>query len=249
MSQRTPSHCSAICCTVSTIALAQPRVEGVELEHVGPGRKVRVAAAGKDLSPDSNERGGVFAQVLVVSLNEILGMRGRPGMVGGHVVGHEIEDQPQASLREHFAGSREPRGTAEVLVDDVAAHAIGRADIVLCRKVGKGPAEILQEALVPHGDFNPGRAPLPDAHEPHGVEAKGGNRIPLLGRHRGEIHRPLVFLAEFTQPDPGVDLVDDGMFGPGFHVTAPERLRRPSRTRPPCPPPGPAWDPGSRRAG
>ena len=111
-------------------------------------------------------------------------------MVGGHVVGHKIEDQPDAALGEHFAGCREPRGTAEALVNDVTAHAIGRADIVLCRKVGKGPAEILQQALVPHGDFNPGRAPLPDAHQPHGVEPVGGNRIPLLLRNRGEVHRP-----------------------------------------------------------
>ena len=87
----------------------------------------------------------------------------------------------------------EPLRPAEVFIDDVAAHAVGRADIVLRRKVGEGSPEILEEPLVAHGDLDPGGAPLPDAHEPDGVKATGGDVIPLLRRHRGEVHGPLVF--------------------------------------------------------
>ena len=36
-------------------------------------------------------------------------------------------------------------------------------------------------------------------------------------RYRGEIYRSLVFPAQFTQPDPGVDFIDDRMFRPWVH--------------------------------
>ena len=124
-------------------------------------------------------------------------------------------------------GYRQPLRTTEVFVNDVAAHAVGRADIVLRRKVGEGSPEILKEPLVPHGDLDPGRAPLPDAHEPDGVKAMGGDGIPLLLRNRGEVHGPLVFPAQFTQPDPGVDLINDRMLGPRFHLFCPPAPRLP----------------------
>ena len=104
-----------------------------------------------------------------------------------------------------------------MFVDDVAAHAVGRADIVLRRKVGEGPPEILKEPLVSHGDANPHGAPFPNTHEPDGVEALIGDRIPLLVRDRGEIQAPPVLAAQIVQPHPRVHFVDDGMLGPGLH--------------------------------
>ena len=151
-----------------------------------------------------------------------------PGMVRRDVVRDEIEDQAQPALREHGPRGGKSLRPAELFIDDVAAHAVGRADIVLRRKVGKGSPEILKEPLVAHGDRDSGGAALPDAHEPHGIEAAGGDRVPLLLRHRGRDRRPLVFPAQITQPDPGVDLVDDGMLGPGLHLLYLRDFWRPS---------------------
>ena len=59
-----------------------------------------------------------------------------PGVVGGHVVRHKIEEEPEATICESCTGCAKARGATKMLVDNVAAHAVGRADIVLCRKVG-----------------------------------------------------------------------------------------------------------------
>ena len=50
------------------------------------------------------------------------------------MVRHKIEDETQAALGEHLPGGCEPLRTAEMCIDDVAAHAVGRADIVLPRE-------------------------------------------------------------------------------------------------------------------
>ncbi len=140
------------------------------------------------------------------------------GWSGATWFGNKIQDQPQPAFTEQASCGGEPRGAAEVLIDDVAAHAVGRPHIVFRRKVGEGSPEILEEPRVSHGDLNSGRAPLPDPHEPDGVKAQGGNGIPLRLRYRAEIYWSLVFPAEFTQPHPGIDLVNDRIFGPGFHL-------------------------------
>ncbi len=110
-------------------------------------------------------------------------------MIRRDVVGHKVEDEPQAAFTELLRAAASPCGPPRWFIDDVAPHAIGRADIVLRRKVRQGALEIFEEPRVVHGDRDPGRAALPHAHEPDGVKAEGGNLIPLLGRHRGEIHR------------------------------------------------------------
>src|SRR5208337_4015272 len=114
----------------------------------------------------------------------------------------------QPALTEHASRGGEPPRPAEVIINDVAAHTIGRADVVLRHKVREGSPEILEERLVSHGDLDAGGAALAAPHEPHGVEATGGDLSPRLRRHRGKIHGPLMLPARFSQPDPGVDFVD-----------------------------------------
>ena len=147
-------------------------------------------------------------------------MTADPGVVRRHVVGNEVENQPQAALTEVAPRGGESHRSAEMFVDDVAAYAVGRADVVLRREVGKGPLEIPKKPFVSHGDVNPCRAPLPDAHEPDGVEALRGDRIPLLFRDCGEIHASLVPAAQIIEPRPCVHLIDDGMPGPRSHVVS-----------------------------
>ena len=57
MSQRTPSHWSAIARSVATTAAPQLRGERVQLHDVGPGREVGVAAVGEHPSVPTNEPG------------------------------------------------------------------------------------------------------------------------------------------------------------------------------------------------
>ena len=134
------------------------------------------------------------------------------------MVGHKIEDESQAALSELLTRRGEPRGTPEVLVHHVAAHAIRRADIVRRRKVWQGAAEVLKEPLVSHGNLDSSRASLPDAHEPHRVKAMSD----AMASHSscGTVARfsvPLICPAQLREPHPGVDFVDDRMFGPVFH--------------------------------
>lgn len=138
-------------------------------------------------------------------------------MVRRHVVWYEIEDQAQPALMKHGSGDGESLRPTEVVINDIAAHAVRGADVILRRKVRQGSPEVFKKPLVLHGDFDSSGTALPDAHQPNGVKAKGCDPIPLIGRHRGKVHGPLVFPAHFTKPDPGVYLVNDRVFGPCAH--------------------------------
>jgi hypothetical protein len=134
------------------------------------------------------------------------------------MVRNEVEDEMDVTLCEGLTSGRKSLGSTEIFIDDVAAHAIRRADIVFCLKIRESPPEILKEAFVSHGDFNSDWAPFPHSHEPHGGKSTGSKGIPLLFWNGGEIHGPFIFLAQLTQPHPRVDLIDDGMLGPGLHL-------------------------------
>jgi hypothetical protein len=71
-----------------------------------------------------------------------------PGVVRCRMVGDKVEDQPQPAFTEHASCDGEPLRPAEVFIDDVAPQAVGRADIVLRRKVWEGPPKILEEPPV-----------------------------------------------------------------------------------------------------
>ena len=104
MSQRTPSHRSAIDATTSAAAARDGRQRRVELQHLGPGREVRVAAAGDDGVADREEAVGIAREVVGRAAHEVLGVLGRPRVVGRDVVGDEVEDQADAARRQLLAG-------------------------------------------------------------------------------------------------------------------------------------------------
>ena len=169
--------------------LAQSGREGVELRHVGPRGEVGVAALGHHAARGAQERLGVAREVLLGAGQQALGTRGRPRMVGGDVVGHVVEDHAQAPGGELLACRRQRRGTAEALVHDVVAHAVGRADHVLRAQVREGGAVGRVQGRIVQGDPQAGRAALPDAHQPHGVDRQRRERIPLGGGHLVERER------------------------------------------------------------
>ena len=78
--------------------LPEPRLKGVELEHIGPRREVGIPAAGEHLSSRLDEGRRIVPRIVGVPLNEVFGMFADPGVVRRHMVGNEVEDQPQAAL-------------------------------------------------------------------------------------------------------------------------------------------------------
>ena len=81
------------------------------------------------------------------------------------MVRDEVEDEAQPTLAEHGTrGGKSPQ-SAEVLIDDVAAHAVGRADVVLRDKVGERSPVFFEEPRAAHRDHDPSRAALPDDHD------------------------------------------------------------------------------------
>ena len=216
-----PSHLQAFLTIegMSPVGTKLPSAKAVSCpqKHIWPRWEKRIAAAGKYLSTRRDERRWFVAHIVGVSLDEVFRMIANPGMVWRDVVRDEIEDEAQSALAEHGTRGGESLRAAEVLIDDVPAHAVGRADVVLRDKVGERSQEIFEEPRVAYRDRDSSGAALPDAHEPHGIKATGGDAIPLLRRHRTQVQRLLVFPAKITQPDPGVDLIDDRMLGPGAH--------------------------------
>ena len=182
--------------------LAQPRMKGVELEHIRPRRKVTDPSRARTPCRRPGKIRPASVPDRRAALNEVFRMIGDPGMVRRHVVGNEIEDQPHAPLGQLRLAAGEPVRSAQMLIHDVAAHAIGRADIVLRGEVRKGPPEILEQSLVPHGDRDPGRAPLPHAHEPDRVKAVSSQWHPIPAPEPWQSHRLPVFPAQFTAARP-----------------------------------------------
>ena len=67
----------------------------------------------------------------------------------------------------------------------------------------------LHERPVVEGDRDPGRASLPDAHQPDGVEPERCQPLPLRVRHARKIDCPARPSAQLVEPRPRVDLVDE----------------------------------------
>ena len=170
-------------------------------------RRTRPAAR-RRARPGSRDRGRSPGLPLSPP-HEVLGVLGRPGVIRRDVVRDEVEDQSQAALGEGRARGGEPGRAAEVGVDDVPADAVRRADDVLRHVVGQRLAERGDEAVVLERDRDPGRAALPHPHQPDGVEAELGDRVPLGRRDVAERDRPARARAQLAQPHPRVELVDE----------------------------------------
>ena len=139
MSQRTPSHCAPIADQRLGHRVAQLGRERVELDDVGPRREVGVARrARRSRRRRAGTPPGRAARSSSVPRDEAARPLGHPRMVGRDVVGHVVEDQPERRASASCArAAASPPGPPKRCVDDVVAHAVGRADHVLRRA---GPA-------------------------------------------------------------------------------------------------------------
>ena len=218
MSQRTPSHCVGDRPSVSIDGAAQVGRERVQLHDVGPGREVRVAAVGEHAARrPARTRPGRARGRPRSPRTKYSGCVVRPRVVGRDVVRHEVEDQPQPALGERLARRREAgrarRGARRPCSRGCSTASRRRPP---CVKSGQRAPEALDQAVVLERDRDPGRAALPDAHQPDRVEAERRDRVPLAPRARRarSIGLPGA-TAQLVEPDPGVDLVDErvGRFG------------------------------------
>ena len=137
MSQRTPSQRSAIAATRGGGGLPQGRQRRVELQHLGPRREVRVAATGDDRIADGEEAAGrgrgrrPCRARTTPGARRPTGGRGRRGWARSRGSGR----RPVAASAARAAAS--PASPPSVVVDDVVADAVRRADDVGIGEVGQ----------------------------------------------------------------------------------------------------------------
>ena len=88
-------------------------------KRVGPAGEIGIAAVGEQqIAALALDPGVVLrapGQVELGAGDEILGMIFDPGMIEPHVIGDEIEHQPQAALAEPLAQPGQRRIAAEIL--------------------------------------------------------------------------------------------------------------------------------------
>ena len=70
-----------------------------------------------------------------------------PRMIGRDVVGHEVQDEVYATFRELLPGNGKAFWPSKMLVDHIAPHTIGRANVVFRTEVGKCAPKIIQQVL------------------------------------------------------------------------------------------------------
>jgi hypothetical protein len=124
------------------------RGEGVELDHVGPGRQVRVASAGEDPSAHTQERLGGHGEISGGAGDGDLRVGRQPGVLDGDVVGDEVEHEALPSACELGPGDGEAGVAAEVLVDDVGTDGVRGAGHVGVGQVRHQLAGLVRPHLV-----------------------------------------------------------------------------------------------------
>ena len=189
--------------------LAQRWTEGVELCHILPRRKVRVAPVGNHRSARLKKCTWSLSQVFACSLHKECRVLENPWMIRRHMVGHKIQNQAQTALREHLPRYGKSIRSAEVFIHNVPVHTISRADIIGRGIVRQCAVEIGLQCRVFVGNAHSLRASLPYAHQPHGVHVERGKFIPLFRRNSAQCDGALVLPAQFIEPHPCIDLVDD----------------------------------------
>ena len=165
---------------------AQVGRERVQLHDVRPGGEVRVAAVREHAAADARRTRPGRARG--PRRSHARSTRDAPPSTGGRARRDSARSRgssPTSALGERRACGREARRPAQVRVDRVAADAVRRADDILRsrRRAGRAGSSPPGPSFCER-DRDPGRAALPDAHQPDDVEAERGDRVPLGRRAR-----------------------------------------------------------------
>ena len=79
----------------------------------------------------------------------------------------------------------------EMIIDNIAAHAVWGSDDIAGLPIRKGVSEAGTQVVVRQGDRDAGGTALPDAHQPDAVESKIAYFIPVAIGNRSKIDRLL----------------------------------------------------------
>ena len=219
MSQRTPSHCVGD--RAERLDDGGPQVgrEGVQLHDVRPGREVRVAAVREDAVADADERGRVALEVVVAAADEVL-RDARPSTDGRARRGSARSRGSAPSPRSASAAraAARPSGPPRCASTRVVADAVRRADDVLgprSRAARAGSSRPARRSRA-RSRSRPGCAPRRPSARPRRSRASA-IASHSRSRHAGEVDRSSLAPAQLVEPDPGVDLVDEGMLDQMAH--------------------------------
>jgi hypothetical protein len=98
-------------------------------------------------------------------------------MIRSHVVGDEVQDQAHTTRRKRLSGARERASSTKMIIDNIAAYAVGRSHNIAGLPIGKSRVEAGPQVVIGQRDPDAGGAALPDSHQPDAVESKIGNLI------------------------------------------------------------------------
>ena len=127
------------------------------------------------------------------------------------MVGDEVQDQAHTTRCEGLPGAGERASSTEMIVDNIAAYAVGRSHNIVGLPIVKSRVEAHPQVVIGQRDPDAGGAALPNSHQPYAVESKIGNLIPVAVGNRPKINSPAFGPTDCFQPGPGGDLVEIGM--------------------------------------
>ena len=81
-------------------------------------------------------------------------------MIRSHVVGDEVQDQAHTTRRERLPGACERASSTEMIIDNIAAYAVGRSHNIVGLPIGKSRVEAVPQ-VASSGDADAGGAALP----------------------------------------------------------------------------------------
>ena len=203
MSQRTPSHCSAMSPSVAMAASRSGADIGSSWTTSRPGRGDGVVRRGRRCSGRAHRRARLLGEVVLAPAHEVLGVVDGPGGVGRHVVGHEVQQQAQASRRERGARRGESGGATEPRVHVVAADAVRRADDVVVGQIRQRGGGRRPQRRIGQRQCAACRAPFPDTHQPDGVDAGEHHGVRGVLGTLGERDGPALLGRERREPGRG----------------------------------------------
>ena len=211
MSQRTPSHWSAIRRSVSITAARSAGEKASSWTTSGHAGKYGSRPLASTLPATSTNDAGSSRRSSAVPWTKRSGCVVVHGWSGATWFGTKSRIRPKPSPGERDPRRGEAGRAAQPGVDRVVADAVRRPDDVVGCVVGERGPEAGDEIVVRQGDGHPRGAALPHAHQPHRIEPGRGDGVPFLLGHTGQVDGTTGSDAQLVEPRPGVDLVQERM--------------------------------------
>src|SRR4029453_14890158 len=120
---------------------AQGWSEGVELNDIRPCREVRISAISQDMTVNLNKGLWGRSQLVGHAGDEQLRSARCPWMIRSHVVGDEVQDQADTTRRKRLPGRGYGASSTKMIVQNIAAYAVGRSHNIVGLPIGKSRVE------------------------------------------------------------------------------------------------------------